>query len=877
VPGWPFVARSEELHRASQALEADSGFHGVVLVGDAGVGKTTLARALAEMLESRGYSARFVLGTQTGKAVPLGAFHRIVPMPDAHEPAVMLGAVHRALASQGELVVVVDDAQHLDTLSALVVQQLAMSSTTPLIVTIRSGEVVSDAVTALWKDELLRRLDIAPFARRQTDELVNTVLTGDVDQRLVDELHQRAAGSPLVLRSLLTVALEDEIVVRDNNSWRLRGSLRLGADLGELFQSQLDALSPEELDAVEIVATAEVLDWQILRLLCAQDAITRAERRGAIQFVKDRGHTLAQPGHPVLGEIVRQRCGVIRSRQINSLLAQRLSAFLRAQEQSEDAGRPDVPTLIQLAQFMMRSDEPPDLQVMTRAAESAVTMSNLVLGEQLARFAFDRGGGLNAALPLADAISWQGRGAQAEDLLAQFDPDGADQLMTARWGCLRAANLFFGCGRPGPAATVLATVRDRVASEPMLGLVTAMEVSFAFFGADMPTAITMGTAALGAPMMPMATVWATMATAGALALVGQFTEVAATAQQGLQAATQCESGPQRYAIGLAEVLGLTGAGQLAEAERVCDRYSAMTAGVPQAEAIVTALVGQVKLAGGLIPAACAALQESLWTMSESLPPGWVMLVASWLAQAEAVRGNTEGAAAARIRAEQTNGPQVRVFLPELELAKAWEHAAVGETTAGQRHALRAAQIAALGGMHAVEMRALHTALRLGDRMGHTRLQRLAGKLGSPMAAAIDAHSRGLADHNGDRLDDAADQFGQIGALALAADATAHAAREHARAGNRIKELESSTRAHWLASQCGLVTPALSSVKDPLPITDREREIANLVGAGLTNREIADRLRVSVRTVDGHLYRIFAKLRIEDRDQLARLIQARPAT
>ncbi|OKH61178.1 hypothetical protein EB73_30865, partial [Mycobacterium sp. SWH-M3] len=96
-------------------------------------------------------------------------------------------------------------------------------------------------------------------------------------------------------------------------------------------------------------------------------------------------------------------------------------------------------------------------------------------------------------------------------------------------------------------------------------------------------------------------------------------------------------------------------------------------------------------------------------------------------------------------------------------------------------------------------------------------------------------------------------------------------------GRRGSELESATRAHWLASQSGAVTPALRCATDPLPLTEREREIANLVGVGLSNREVAGRLCLSVRTVDGHLYRIFAKLGIDDRDQLARLVRFRPAT
>ncbi len=55
---------------------------------------------------------------------------------------------------------------------------------------------------------------------------------------------------------------------------------------------------------------------------------------------------------------------------------------------------------------------------------------------------------------------------------------------------------------------------------------------------------------------------------------------------------------------------------------------------------------------------------------------------------------------------------------------------------------------------------------------------------------------------------------------------------------------------------------------PLPLTVREREIANLVAAGLSNKDIADRLVVSVRTVEGHLYRACIKLDISDREDLA---------
>lgn len=845
-----------------------------MLAGPAGVGKTALARALADELEADGYLTRFVLGTATGQAVPFGAFHHALKLSDAHEPAVMLAAAHQALSSEPNLVIVVDDAQHLDPLSALLVQQLAVHGSTKLIVTIRSGETPSDAVTALWKEQLLLRLDIEPFTRAQTAQLVSAVLDGEVDDRSVGELHRFSSGSPLYLRGVLTAAISDGVLVRDHNRWRLRGGLRPSADLHEIVASRLDSLADDERDVVEIVSTAEVLDWDVLLAMCGADALARAERRGVVQVTTDAAHTLVQPGHPILGEVVRRRCPVARARQINTLLAQHLSQHLRI---TGNGPAVDVRAQIQLARIMTRADVPPDTCAITDAAASAVTMSNLVLGEELARFSLEHGGGVHAAIVLADAISWQGRGQEAEDLLAQHEPDQDDELTVARWGCLRAANLFFGCGRLEAARSVLAVVRARVESDQMLSLVVSMEVAFAFFSGDLPAAVALGTHALAADMLPTATVWAALATAGALALSGRFGEVSAAVRAGERAAEHCESGPQRYSLALADVLAGVGSGQLDSARRACDRYAATAAGALQADAIVTALTGKVELARGRLSAACEALQASVWAMSDSLPPGWLMLVASWLAQGEAARGNVEGAVAALTRAEAAYGPQVEVFVPELELARSWLAAASGETSIAQHRALRAVQIARGAGMRAIELTALHTALRFGDRSHHARIRQLAGQLNCPLGDSIAMHSRGLAEHDGALLTRAAEGFERLGALVLAGDAAAHAAREHARAGRRGSELEAATRAHWLASQCEAVTPALRCAAGPLPLTDREWEIANLVGVGLSNRQIADRLCLSVRTVDGHLYRMFAKLGVEDRDQLARLVRFRPAT
>lgn len=866
--GWPIVARDDERRQALTALADDAQFRGVALVGESGVGKSTLARWLAETLESDGATVRYVLGTQTGSTVPLGAFYRSVTVQAPQEPAAMLAAAQRTLEQEANLVVVVDDAQLLDPLSATLVHQLAASGCARLIVTIRSGEPVPDAITALLKERLLLSLHIEAFTPQQTEQLARAVLGDVVDTGLVNALHGRAGGSPLLLRSLLGAGRESGVLVHTDAGWQLHGALRADRELYDLLEFRLQSYPPEELEAVEIVAAAEVLDWEILRELCDADVVGRLERRGVIQVVADGYHTVARLGHPVFGEVAMHRAGMVRRRQLTTLLARPLQQQLRTQR----SGAADVRTRMRLAQLMTRSDMTPDLDLIVDAAAGAMTMSDVTLGEELARFAFDRGGGLPAALVLAEAMGWQGRGDEVEAVLNDANPDGADERLVVQWGCLRAANLFFSCRQVDAARLALADVKARTDSDALLPLVTAMESAFACFSGDVRKALDLGFDVCQSGVPPVMKTWAATWTCWALALTGRFGDVRRLADEGRAAAFD-QSGPCRFAMGLAEVVALTAAGDNPAAERVRERYAATTRVWPAAEAFLDAMLGSVLLARGALPAACAALEDSISAMSRGFPPGWLMLVSAWSAQAEGARGDSASAGAALRRAEDAYGPQVAVFLPELELARAWERAAAGNTAAAQAHALRAAEIARQSGMDAVELRALHTAVRLGDQSHGQRLAELAKILQTPLADAIAEHARGLADRDGDTLDGAADRFADMGAVGLAADTAAQAACAHAENRQRGKQIRSSTRAHMLAAQGGLRTPAVDAAASPLPITAREREIANLVTAGLSNRQIADRLVVSVRTVEGHVYRIFGKLGIDDREQLVHLMRA----
>jgi DNA-binding CsgD family transcriptional regulator len=56
------------------------------------------------------------------------------------------------------------------------------------------------------------------------------------------------------------------------------------------------------------------------------------------------------------------------------------------------------------------------------------------------------------------------------------------------------------------------------------------------------------------------------------------------------------------------------------------------------------------------------------------------------------------------------------------------------------------------------------------------------------------------------------------------------------------------------------------------LSAREREVAGLAARGLTNQEIAERLHVSVRTVESHLYRASVKAGVSRREDFAALLE-----
>jgi hypothetical protein len=120
-----------------------------------------------------------------------------------------------------------------------------------------------------------------------------------------------------------------------------------------------------------------------------------------------------------------------------------------------------------------------------------------------------------------------------------------------------------------------------------------------------------------------------------------------------------------------------------------------------------------------------------------------------------------------------------------------------------------------------------------------------------VAKSVDLRRRGfhgaaLAAGDGDGLSAVSAAYEEMGDLLAAVDAAAQASVTF-REANLRGSAQTATTARDVAGRCGDVhTPALSEAAAPVVFTGRMREVVMLAGGGLTNREIAERLQLSVR-------------------------------
>ncbi len=748
--------------------------------------------------------------------------------------------------------------------TATLLHQIAVERAGHILATVRSGEPVPHAVTSLWKDGYLQRFELQPFTKQQTIALVERVLGGTLEGLSADVMWESSGGNPLFLRHLVEGALEAGTLTEVNGVWQLRGPTVVPSGLAALLQDRLDRAGADVVNALRLLALCEPLDVDMLCELAGEDAVDAAEIHGLIRIVHDGPHVNARFSHPLFGDVVRRRLGTASARKLRGRLVQ----VLRDRDLDSAAGR------IRLAQLCVDSDQPVDNELLVTAAKDAMFLSNLPLGERLARAAFERGGGVREAELLSRALLWQGYTVQADEILSRFNPDDLDELQLVQWGIPHLSILFWTMGDVAQANQVLSLLRQRVQHPSLKLVVQATGAATAVHENRIAEGIAEAERVLAEPNAPKQAVeWAAFAAGLAMPVAGRgadFDPIAARCR----AEQKATEGMIRVMVRYCDVLALTSIGELDVADkRAADYAEFSSAGQRLAWAVAKVAAGLVAVYRGKFPDAISALEQAVAAQAAEVTMPWRLPARILLAKAYAALGRPEEAERVFADSAEHTGPHLALHSPQMTVAKSWHAAAKGMDRRAVELARAAADVAHKAGQYAVEAEALHHAARFGDRTVTQRLAALAEIVQGQIVTLQDRHAAAFAASDAHALDAVSAEFEDAGLMLSAADSAAQAATLHDRASQRRKSAESAARALRLAAQCGgATTPAIRSAARPLPVTSREREIAALVAEGLSNREIADRLTVSVRTVEGHIYRACIKLDVTDRDELARIIR-----
>jgi DNA-binding NarL/FixJ family response regulator len=858
---WPIVRREDEFSTIRSALVEKQDFAGIVLFGDAGVGKTTLARAVTHSLTT---PVHWVAGTESARSIPLGVFAHLVGPAASRDPIAGLAAARETIRSAEHSIIGVDDAHLLDHLSATLVHQLALEGSVRIVAAVRDGEAVPDAITSLWKDGYLKRLRLTPFSKRQCLALVEEALGGRLEGLSGDLMWTASCGNALYIRHLVEGAVEAGTLRQVRGVWQLRGRTAVTSELASLLDARIEQLPEDEAHTLQLLAFAEPLSLDILSTLVGADTVEAVERRGLIRVVDDAAGLDVRFTHPLYGEVIRRGLGRAGTRRVKG----ELFSAMKQQPVHLPAQR------IRLAELALDSDSAADTELFAAAAQDAIALTNITLGERLARAAVDLGGGLVASELLARSLLWQGRAAEAEEILSAFDPDTMSELDLVRWGMARIANLHWSMGDAARADEVLHLLQVRV-SHPALRLVVegVASATRAFENLLEEAAEASRRVLNDVTASPPAVEWAVFGGTLAAALAGRVDDAAAIVERGRQIENEVDS-LLRYPTMFGEIRASTLAGDFDDAEARSGHIGQVSSpGQYLAWGMANILLGTVEVARGRFDMAGPRMEETVAALAAESAASWSFPAGMLLAQSHCVLGNVDAGAKTVGELRGKVGRHVAVFEPQFRLVEAWLAAAEGHVSGAISRAVEAADLAKASGQRAVEMFALHDAARFGDLTSLKRLVDVAQNIGGRLAEVHAAYASALLASDAAELFSTAEQFEAIGALLSAADAAAQAAALFRTADDRRHALDAAATADRLAAACGGVrTPALEMASQPLPLSPREREIANFVSQGLSNRDIADRLVVSSRTVEGHIYRACIKLDVTDREGLALVIR-----
>lgn len=862
---WPLIGRTEQMGAVEAAVTAPD-VSGVLICGAEGVGKSRLAREALSALASQGFETRWTAGAESARAIPLGAFTAWAPSDVTDTFALLRGVIEALTAAPTTAPVVlgVDDAHLLDDLSTFVVHQIVQRGAAKVILTVRDGEPILPAIQQIWAKGRFDRVDLEQLSLDATTALLSATLDGPVDSDAAHRLWQLTRGNVLYLQNIVEQEVAGGRLVQENARWRWIGDPVMPPGLVELVESRIGALPAPVGDVIDVLAVGEPIELAALTRITDSAAIEEAETRGLITLETAGGGIEARVAHPLYGEVRRRRSPQSRLRRLRGLVATELAAATHPD---------DIRGVVRRATLSLGSDLTPDAELFVKAAYGAVWLGELALADRIAEAAVKAGAQAEPNFVRAHALSWLGLGEDAEKVLAGICADQLTDRDRAKLAFLRSSNTLWALGDPARAKELIDDASRSTSADARPYIDAFLTVYW--FAMDQPEKAITVAEHLALEDIPVVGAELSWVLTQISADAGRAADAVASAEAGHAVAARTLDAPHmRFNIADAEVSALLLAGHVDRALEVAERAREQAADMPGAAQLLgAAIAGRAALGAGDLPTAHSLLEYAAEGLSASHPVGWGYRYRLPHATALAVYGSTSEAAAALALADEVQR-RFRSLDFERSMARAWVTAGQGAVSESIVDLLAAAERASKRGQFGAEVLCLQTAVQFGDRTCAPRLHQLESIVDGPRVGLAARFAAALGDGDAAQLATLSDEFELMGDRVAAVDAAAHATLVYRRQDKRGSALGSSARAETLAAQWGIRTPALRQASEALPLTDREAEIVMLLGEGLTNRAIAERLTLSIRTVESHIYRAMMKTGTTSRDELANILPRR---
>jgi DNA-binding CsgD family transcriptional regulator len=862
VEHWGFVGRADELTRLMTVAIGDTD-RGLILSGSAGIGKSRLLHEAVAGLPDEHYAVHCASANIASSGLPFGGLAQILPTdpPAGLSPAGLLRwAVDGLHAESGgrPMVLAIDDAHLLDPPSAALTHLLVREGAT-LLGTLRTAEPVPSPISALWTEGLLSHAELDPLTDDESRQLLTALVRGPVEPGSAQRLIRLGGGNPLLLRELVLAALGGGELSETYGFWRWTGRLSLAPSLADLVGARIGGLTPGVRDVLEMVAFGEPVGLTLLMRAAAAADVEAAEERGLIRIVVDERRRDVRLAHPLYGEVVRRGCPVTRSRRLLATLADLV----------EGAGARRRDDLLRVAVWRLDSGTAQDGTLLLDAARQAFNRFDIDLARRLAAAARDAGAGWAAAELLATVLLFADCPEEALTVLGA-EPDDSARRLTAR-----AAVEFFGLGRAEAADTLAAA---HPADPAERARVRAFEAFIRLQLDELPAARSLARGVLEEPAAGVATRALARCVLAYLLAAGGDPDGSAELIAAVEADTadwRRDTPTLQYALQMAEGTRVSVALDLPAIDRILAAefaHLAQAGGFGFGSGWVSLLQAQASLLRGQTSEALHATEQAC----ASLAPARVYDGSAHFARANvaALRGESTIATESLATAEAAAGTAVSLYYPWQEQARAWTLMCQGEPAAAVRVVQRAVTRLRADHLHGHELLALYDLVRLGQPLlAVARLAELAPLVGGPATALVVRHAAAAMAESGEELFAVAREFAVLGYQLFAAEAAAGAVRVF-RTARDPRALAASTLMADVLSRCGaLRTPALLAVQPALTV--RERQVAELAAEGVRSREIADRLYLSPRTVENHLQRVYTKLGVNGRLELAPALRLLP--